>query len=895
MPLPFGDPGWTPPTPSYDSNFVRTESLPLKVLWGPGTITQTIWERAAPGGGFAVVLTDNTVRTSPANGTEGGTSQWNQPANDVLDDGTYRYRVKVLNQATGTYTAYTTVHQLVAVTRPGDPVITSPVAGATVANPTVVQWLAASNDKAQEAYEIQVRNMGVIEWTSGVVVSASARSVSVPFPTVGPRQVYLRVRNNGFWSNEDPGGVWTVIAVEVLPTPTASTKGSVDPFRGAAEGYDAVNLSWTAPLQDTWLGFRIVRSRSGYPLTVDDGVTSTEVTSATWYQTVGFRDTGLPGGWQYYSFFLKSSTGWTRVATTSVLIPYDYGSTDKLWDVIPEYYKHIQDDSASTSLKNTRINPALYLDHVNSAPNLLLSSFLNLFGMGLDSLRTQAEGVQSGYDVNSVHISRLGLLSTQFGNNLEQAVPAHSNRTVVRNLAHLYRERGTLNGIKDTATMVSGWDVEVTLGPNMMLSEDQAAFVNPDYPQWLPTVLYTPLAGSKPADRVKYAGYVYESLVAALGSAQAPTGTTGSNTWWSYVAYPRVDRSLARVDTGDISTWQANLSGQGFVSGSTAIGVGAPDPESPAVLQSNALQIYRLGTNGSATIDVSSVPAVLADASSRPAKQFVLESAIIMPTSTPWSSTVLYKVNDLVVYKGALYKALVDSTNVLPTVTTTWSRVGFDDRLRLLLSVYAHGPFTGATNSGGRRVLPFVNEYDETGTLIRTTSADPAKWSGQFFDSFNADSGSVSSARQSDAGLFWATGGLGSWSVARDDVGGYATPPPSGRTHQVASATAADRHVAVTYRFDPGTTRKIGVVFRRSDSSNYWIASQTGLYKVVAGAAPANPASGALTYSAFVAGDRLEVYFVGSTINVYKNGTLLGTATDAFNSTITAHGIGAEA
>jgi hypothetical protein len=660
---------------------------------------------------------------------------------------------------------------------------------------------------------------------------------------------------------------------------------NVEPFTTSVLGYDTVVLSWTSPAVGSWLGIQIVRSRSGFPRTPDDGLSVLTFEQPGWNETNSFTLTGLVGGYHYFSLFLKDAFGWQRVSEADALVPYDYSSTDRMWDTLPEYYRVVRDDTADISKVNLRINPDLY-DGVagGEQPNLLLSAFISLFGWGFDLLRTQAEYLANGYDPLVIHSSRLRLLSEQFGHTLETSVPAHVNRTIVRNLATLYRKRGTLDGIHDMIAAVSGWEVEVSLGPNMLLSEDQSGHVNPVVPTWDPTVKYL---GGWP---VKYGDYVFEAK--SGGSLnQTPPATGTSNAYWNYYASPITALGVRRADTFDINTWQVRLATGGATQGLTYQMVGAQDITGTK-RHTNALRTHT--NTAQAWYEVESIPFLTTPA--RSAQASVLEAGIPIPRPAQWRADRVYRAGEFAIYKGAAYEALNDVIGVLPTVAADWLRVGADDRIAFTSSMYAHGPFEGTSGTGGKTITPKVYEYDGTGTLARSfewTSGSAAVL--PYFDPFVEDNAFIVGGRVSATGQSWLDDTAGNWPISRDDNGGWVAVGAAGKSHRWFNTSYANPNLAVTWTADPGTTRLVGIVFRRSDTNNFWIATQTGLYKVVAGAARANPASGALTWTKFVAGERMRVFANGSSISVYRNGTLLGTATDSFNSTATQHGLGAEA
>lgn len=104
-------------------------------------------------------------------------------------------------------------------------------------------------------------------------------------------------------------------------------------------------------------------------------------------------------------------------------------------------------------------------------------------------------------------------------------------------------------------------------------------------------------------------------------------------------------------------------------------------------------------------------------------------------------------------------------------------------------------------------------------------------------------------------------------------------------------ATHADITLAITVSVvESGTSA--GLIFRYTDTSNYWRCSQTGagnlaLFKVVAGTPTqigSNVAGGAN-------GDKISVVLNGTSIAAYRNGVSQITTTDAHNSTATKHGL----
>ncbi len=662
---------------------------------------------------------------------------------------------------------------------------------------------------------------------------------------------------------------------------------AVDPFTATVLGFNTVTLSWSEPGGD-WAGFRLVRSSSGFPITEDDGQVLLDFPIGYSGATgEDFVDTTSRGGWHYYAIFLWNSGAqiWERAAAVDALVPYDFRSTDRLWDGLPEHYKQVRDDGAGYSEQTFKVNPAIYLNNEQTAPNLLLGKFLGVFGWGLDVLRTQAEQVLDGYDVGAVHVNRLALLAAQFGAELESATPASTNRSMLRNLGWLYRKRGTAEGIREMLSLVSGWDVDVALGPNLLLSEDQSNYVNPNPQMWDPTVRY------ETGDRVRAGLGLFQATKKSYGAAQGPPpARSTSNEWWDGDRFiePVIDRTVARSDTGDISTWQIE-GPNGFVSGGTFIGAGTVDPEDGQIYYRNSLAFRNDTAVASANFTLRSVPRHKDNLTSWD-KRLVIESGIPVPRAhRDWVSGQRYRAGDLVKYQGATYEAR-GTTEAVPTDTLGWNRLGHDERVRMTLSWWNKGPFNGTVNSGGRRQNAVITEFDANGNFLLDTVANPNSWTGLFYDPFNTP-GIVSATRQSATSQTWGSNGSGDWGQARDDEGGYAFPPTVGRSFQLAPSTLVNGTLGVTYRVVPTSGRLMGVVFRWTDATNYWLASQTGLYKVVNGVRSAP----VISYPTFRDGERLTVSFSGNTIIVRRDGVPLGTTDDPFAYGSSRHGIAVEA
>ncbi len=155
---------------------------------------------------------------------------------------------------------------------------------------------------------------------------------------------------------------------------------------------------------------------------------------------------------------------------------------------------------------------------------------------------------------------------------------------------------------------------------------------------------------------------------------------------------------------------------------------------------------------------------------------------------------------------------------------------------------------------------------------------------------------SATTMGNAESGQAW-TALVGTWGI--DSGRAYRTATANGSNGcAIVNSGLADCDVEV--QLAVAENKWPGLTLRCSDVNNLWFlwvntSNQWILYKRVAGAALANPASGQINYtSALANGDWLRVRMRGSVFSVYHNGTLAGVATDSFNASATKHGLRAE-
>ncbi len=635
---------------------------------------------------------------------------------------------------------------------------------------------------------------------------------------------------------------------------------SVAPFTATPVDYTSVLLDWQAPA-GSWDTLRVIRNRYGWAVNESDGDILLEETA----HATQFVDTGVVGGhWLYYTIFISASGVWSRAGTTSVLMPKNNGYTDLMYSLIPDYYKvNVADGNALTDDSNT-VNPYVL-------------PFLSIFGFGFDLVRSYYDSNRYTNDAMRTRFDNIALLAAQFGIDYEQSSPAYLFRQRVRDAATLGRQKGSLGQIRSVISETTGYDVDLRLGVNMMLSDDQANFDHPSYPDWDSGVNYAT------GERVKFGSYLYQAgSSGAYGQAQAPTGNNTSNAYWTVVALSS-DTTLLNSN-GNIAGWEEISFTAGVSPGTNAVqvGVGVQNPTNPSDNAGNALIVKNNNSGGvSATMAVRSVARISGQSSMDP-QQPVLWGIPLPWVSQAWSSTSYYQPGDLVSYHGRTYQALTANLNASPSDTAVanaqWQPLAYDNRVQVCLSGY-----TQAYNGEQVPVYPFVEFYDSHGALICTLYSD-ALPSYTVLDTFTQNWSDWASRTTDVGGLTW-TMSNGAWTA-----GGYngGSSYPKGTARALATLPGhADGTVSVTFATSPSGSQHQGAVFRLQDANNYWRAGRTNLYRISAGSVVATfPYS-----STFSDGDRITVAYSGSNIAVSKNGTQVLSITDSNLSTATSIGM----
>lgn len=332
---------------------------------------------------------------------------------------------------------------------------------------------------------------------------------------------------------------------------------SVAPITASQTNYGELTIEWQSPNTTPWKSLNLVRSIYGFPSTPADGTSVITVTPSAALNS--YDDLGLtPGQFYYYTMFLSleaatwlvgttynqndvilynglywrslqnSNTGntpavgstfwvntqynptWYPAGSTAGLVVANYNYSFKLYERTPNPYKIANSDIFSNLVVD---NPALL-------------HYLMVFGFHLDMTRTEYDVYLQGNNPDVISVTNLGILGNQLGIATDYLSSPQSRRQRVKNAAANYRLKGTPQSIHNAIADITGWDSVITPSRNLMGTGDVSALGHPNYDVWDADVVYFP------NQLIQFQGYNYKNLVQAHGTAQQPTGTASSNTWW---------------------------------------------------------------------------------------------------------------------------------------------------------------------------------------------------------------------------------------------------------------------------------------------------------------------------------------------------------------------------
>jgi phage tail-like protein len=158
-----------------------------------------------------------------------------------------------------------------------------------------------------------------------------------------------------------------------------------------------------------------------------------------------------PGATYYYELAVPATSQVFHTTTTATEV---HGMGRTLYQMLPEIYRR-HDVGAGPEVPGTAAVPEA------STKFGQLRRFLDLFGVGFDSMRSSAEGLRNLHDIDYVDYRFLPLLADWIGWDLSFDAPIPIRRHEVKHAAALYRITGTIPGCMIWARRLTGWPARV--------------------------------------------------------------------------------------------------------------------------------------------------------------------------------------------------------------------------------------------------------------------------------------------------------------------------------------------------------------------------------------------------------------------------------------------------
>ena len=343
------------------------------------------------------------------------------------------------------------------------------------------------------------------------------------------------------------------------------------PMSAVSIDYGTVSVTWVKPTATYIARWRLIANRYGYPVDENDG--SVVIDDLTYPGSSYLDQAVIPGTYHYYGFYVLADVEtnlWVRSGFAACLTPVDYASGAMLLSLMPEYFR-------------TELNGGDLTD--DASGNSQLVQFTNVLGWMWDYIKTQ-------YDVLANHLNDpmfiplddLWNMAAEVGLTFSPDVPAYTVRKAVANQAHVSQNRGTVNGIIQEISIRTGWGADVQVGPNIMLVDDQAQFLNPVFETYSPSQVYRTPANCYDANSIWHpewscvwqplagyyggftnyfpgTGYWYQCATDQLTGVAPPVNGT-SNAYWTCVGGPggTTDSFLGTLInpvTNSVGTWEA--------------------------------------------------------------------------------------------------------------------------------------------------------------------------------------------------------------------------------------------------------------------------------------------------------------------------------------------------
>ena len=244
---------------------------------------------------------------------------------------------------------------------------------------------------------------------------------------------------------------------------------SVEPMSLVVLDFNKTELNWQSPTGD-FTKIRVVRNQVGFPETAEDGeIIWEEAATEGNVSRLSFVDSEdgdglvdiLPGKQIYYRVFLFIDLGyWVVAGQITDTIPSDHGAQRRIMDIIPKVYT----SEIQSPLGVTDETSALY-------------SFIEGMSFTYEQLLTQIDLLKpNSARAEDSAFNLLPLETLNFGLDPEPSLPVKSQKRLIREAIYMYKNKGLRTGLETYAESLTGYEPDITVSPNLMLTAQDSTF-----------------------------------------------------------------------------------------------------------------------------------------------------------------------------------------------------------------------------------------------------------------------------------------------------------------------------------------------------------------------------------------------------------------------------------
>ncbi len=250
---------------------------------------------------------------------------------------------------------------------------------------------------------------------------------------------------------------------------------SVQPFKAVPTSYSSLSLTWQHPQAPTCTQIQLVRNSASTPAFESDGLV---LFSQPAGGLLNFQDSTASPGFNYYSMFGWDSTNkiWVQSGDLIAILPMTWSYWYQMYNLLPAMYRDRDYISVPFLTADSGIADDIEVTTSviqNTPPPL--QRYFQLLGFQLDYTRTIIDSLLNTTNPLTCSGGLLPYIASQLGMPYEPQIGMARERLLLSNAIHLYKIKGSPQGISEFVSTLTGWGVlAITMGLNRLLDLDSS-------------------------------------------------------------------------------------------------------------------------------------------------------------------------------------------------------------------------------------------------------------------------------------------------------------------------------------------------------------------------------------------------------------------------------------